>query len=158
MSAPVDAETFKAAMRRFASGVTVVTTVRDGSPIGFTATAFTSVSAEPPMVLICVNRSSRSHPLIARAGFFCVNLLAFEQLPLGAHFSSHAAKSFEGVPYHAARSGAPVLDGALAFFDCELSEEHTAGTHTIFLGTVIACGQREGRPLGYLNGGYRDFG
>jgi flavin reductase (DIM6/NTAB) family NADH-FMN oxidoreductase RutF len=155
--APVDAAAFKAAMRRFASGVTIVTTVLEGKPKGFTATAFSSVSAEPPMVLICVSRSARSHPIISAAGHFCVNVLAVAQEPLAVAFSTRNGDPFVDVAYRSAITGSPLFEGSLAFFDCELTEEHTAGTHTIFLGTVVACGSGAGSPLGYYAGGYQDL-
>jgi len=146
-------------MRRFPTGVTVVTTIVDGTPKGFTANAFSSVSADPPMVLICVNRQARSHPLISRAGHFCVNLLRLDQQSIAQSFASHEpVNPFDSLAYGAAKTGSPVLEGTLAFLDCELAEEHTAGTHTVFIGTVLACGVRDGAPLGYFNASYRDFG
>jgi flavin reductase (DIM6/NTAB) family NADH-FMN oxidoreductase RutF len=155
---PAEAEAFKAAMRRFATGVTVVTTMLEGKPKGFTATAFCSVSAEPPMVLVCVNRRARSHPIIAQAGYFCVNVLAREQEEIAVRFSSRTEDPFAGLAHHTATTGAPALDDSLAFFDCALSEELSVETHTIFVGRVIACGNREGAPLGYYDGAYRNFG
>ena len=137
----------------------MVTTTLDGIPKGFTANAFASVSTQPPAVLICVNRGSRTHPLISQAGKFCVNLLRLEQDDLAARFATPGGDDpFTDLAYSVAATGAPVLDEALAFFDCDLTEEHSAGTHTIFLGGVVACGARDGAPLGYFNGDYRDFG
>ena len=152
-------DAFRATMRRFPTGVTVVTTLLDGRPKGFTATAFSSVSVEPPMVLICVNRQARTHPLISQAGRFCVNVLRLEQRPLAERFASKAiADPFAGVEVRTAATGSPVLGGTLAFLDCELAEEYSAGTHTIFLGNVLECGSADGAPLGYFNAAYRDFG
>ena len=146
-------------MRRFATGVAIVTTSHEGRIHGFTVNAFASVSAEPPTVLICVNRSARAHPLIAQAGHFCVNVLGVEQQELAKRFAGGEPRSrFEGVSYHAGPSGSPVLEGTLAHFDCALGEELTASTHTIFLGTVLEAGAREGAPLGYFNRDYHDFG
>jgi flavin reductase (DIM6/NTAB) family NADH-FMN oxidoreductase RutF len=154
---PVDTQTFKTAMRRFVTGVTVVTTMFEGKPKGFTATSFCSVSADPPMVLVCVNRLARSHPIIAQAGCFCVNVLTHEQETLSIRFSSHADDPFDGIAYHRESTGSPVLDGSLAFFDCELNAELSQATHTIFVGKVIACASGDGTPLGYFDGKYRDF-
>lgn len=149
---------FRAVMRRVPTGVTIVTTVVDGKPKGFTANAFASVSAAPPMILICVNRQARSHPLIAAAGHFCVNVLRLDQRELAERFASHANDDpFADVAYRIDRSGSPVFDDALAYLDCELSAEHAAGTHTIFIGNVLGCAARDGSPLGYFNGSYRDF-
>jgi len=151
---------FRDAMRRFPTGVTIVTTLTDGVPYGFTANAFTSVSADPPVVLVCVNRDASAHPMIARSSIFCVNILAIGQEKIAKLFADHARRTdrFEGLATRRAATGAPVIDGCLAYVDCRLAEEHTAGTHTVFLGEVLDTGFIDGRPLGYLNAGYRDFG
>ncbi len=150
---------FRSVMRRFPSGVTVVTTIFEGRPKGFTASAFTSVSAEPPMVLVCVNRQARSHPMISGAGKFCVNVLRREQQSLAERFALRGGDDpFATVEYVTASTGAPIVADALAYFDCELAEEHPAGTHTVFIGRVLACEGSDGVPLGYFDGAYRDFG
>jgi flavin reductase (DIM6/NTAB) family NADH-FMN oxidoreductase RutF len=158
-SVPVSPDDFKAAMRRFATGVTIVTTVgADGHVHGFTANAFASVTADPPMLLICVNRSAQSHPLISEAGKFCVNILSLEQREVADRFARSGIEDrFGQLKWQAGETGSPILEGSLAHFDCTLAEEHTAGTHTIFVGTVVKCGFAEGTPLGYFNGSYRDF-
>jgi flavin reductase (DIM6/NTAB) family NADH-FMN oxidoreductase RutF len=149
---------FREVMRRFPTGVTVVTTVVNGSPKGFTANAFSSVSAEPPMVLVCVNRRARTHPLIAAAGHFCVNILRLEQRAVAERFASReGGDPFASLAYGSARTGSPVIENTLGYLDCELAEEHSAGTHTIFLGTVLACAGFAGSPLGYFDATYRDF-
>lgn len=149
---------FRAVMRRFPTGVTVVTTIVEGTPKGFTANAFSSVSADPPMVLVCVNRQARSHPLIAAAGHFCVNILRLEQQTIAERFATHRGDDpFAGLALETAQTGSPVLPDSLGYLDCELAEEHSAGTHTIFLGTVLACAANDGSPLGYFNASYRDF-
>ena len=147
-------------MRRFPTGVTIVTTIDDGTPYGFTANAFASVSAEPPMVLVCVNREASAHPIISRSSIFCVNILSSTQTAIAKQFADKARRTerFSGVPTHAAVTGAPVIDGSLAYVDCRLSEEHTAGTHTVFIGEVVDCGASAGSPLGYFDADYRDFG
>jgi flavin reductase (DIM6/NTAB) family NADH-FMN oxidoreductase RutF len=151
---------FRAVMRRFPTGVTIVTTLGDdGKPKGFTANAFASVSLEPPMVLVCVNRLARSHPMIALSEKFCVNILTLEQEEWAVRFALRdRGDPFEHLAYHPGSTGSPIIDGALGYLDCELAEEHSAGTHTIFLGNVIGCGYRDGVPLGYFDAGYRDFG
>lgn len=156
---PVSPNDYKAAMRRFATGVTIVTSVGDDGRVhGFTANAFASVTADPPMLLICVNRSAQSHPLISAAGRFCVNILTLDQQAVAERFAKSGVEDrFEGLVWHAGTTGSPVIDGSLAYFDCTLAEEHSAGTHTIFLGTVVECGSNDGTPLGYFDGSYRDF-
>lgn len=157
---PVSSEAFKAAMRRFATGVAIVTTTAtDGRIHGFTANAFASVTAEPPTVLICVNRSATAHPLISSAGRFCVNILASDQQSLAERFAGGEPRQrFEGVDYRVGPSGSPILADTLAYVDCTLGEELTSGTHTIFLGNVIEAGEHAGSPLGYYDRTYRNFG
>jgi flavin reductase (DIM6/NTAB) family NADH-FMN oxidoreductase RutF len=146
-------------MRRFPTGVTIVTTTFDGHPKGFTANAVASVSAEPPLVLVCVSRQARTHPVIALSGRFCVNLLRVDQEPLARRFATRDdADPFAGLAYHADRTGSPIIDGALAYLDCELAQQYSAGTHTILIGAVVGCAAGSGAPLGYFDGAYRDFG
>ncbi len=151
-------EDFRAAMRRFATGVAIVTTTHDEHVHGFTVNAFASVSAEPPTVLVCVNRGALAHPLIARSQCFCVNVLALEQRELARRFAGEPRSRFEGVPYRRGATGSPIIEGTLAHLDCRVDEELTASTHTIFLGRVLEAGWRDGAPLGYFDRDYRDFG
>ena len=146
-------------MRHFPTGVTVVTSLREGEPRGVTVSAFASVSAEPPMVLICINREARSYLFISSSKIFCVNFLSGDQRDLAERFSGKLReRQFEGVPYEVDATGAAVLSGAVAHLDCEVVEEHRAGSHSIFIGRVLACASRAGSPLGYYNGGFHDFG
>jgi flavin reductase len=152
------ASAFKAVMRHHPAGVTVVTSVHEGEMRGITLSAFTSVSADPPTVLICVNRDARSYLYIASARAFCVNLLSADQHELAQRFSrGMRERQFEGIGYTSAVTGAPVLDGSVGYFDCEVTHEHHAGSHSIFLGHVRACQAREGRPLAYYDGAFYDF-
>lgn len=152
-------DAFREAMRRFPSGVAVVTSVRDGEPRGMTLTAFCSVSADPPTVLVCVNREARSYLYIATSRVFCANFLSGDQRELAERFSGKIREhQFEGVAYSPGRTGAPLLDGAIAHVECEVVQEHHAGSHSIFIGTVVAAESRSGSPLGYFNGGFHDFG
>jgi len=152
------AQAFKEVMRRFASGVTVVTSLKEGQPRGVTVTAFTSVSAEPPMVLVCVNREARTYLYISTSKIFCVNILASSQRALAERFSARIREhQFEGIPYTIDATGAAVLEGTLAHLDCQVIDEHQAGSHSIFIGRVISCAARPGSPLGYFDGSFRDF-
>jgi flavin reductase (DIM6/NTAB) family NADH-FMN oxidoreductase RutF len=154
-----DAEAFKQAMRHVPTGVTVVTTLKDGEPRGITVNAFASVSADPPALLICVNREARSYLFIAASGLFCVNVLAGEQRHLAEHFAGKVReRQFDSVEYAVDATGAPVLRGSIAHFDCRLEEEHHVGSHSIMIGRVLSCAARPGSPLGYFNGGFHDFG
>jgi len=146
-------------MRRFATGVTIVTT-RNGDVIhGFTVNAFASVTADPPTVLVCVNKTSRAHPLIAQSSSFCVNILGLEQQTLAEQFmTAEPHERFNNVTHRAGPSGSPILDDVLAYVDCAVEQEITSGTHTIFIGRVLESGERAGAPLGYYDRAYRDFG
>jgi flavin reductase (DIM6/NTAB) family NADH-FMN oxidoreductase RutF len=158
VSAPSSAD-FKAVMRHFPTGVTVVTSVREGEPRGLTVSAFASVSADPPLVLICINREARSYLYISSSKVFCVNVLAGDQRHLAERFSGRIReKQFEGVDYDVDVTGAPVLRGTVAHLECEVTEEHHAGSHSIFIGRVLSARSRSGSPLGYYNGEFHDFG
>jgi flavin reductase (DIM6/NTAB) family NADH-FMN oxidoreductase RutF len=150
---------FKHAMRHVPTGVTVVTTLKEGEPRGITVNAFASVSLEPPSLLICINREARSYLFISSSRVFCVNVLAGDQRRLAEHFSGKVReRQFAEIGYSVDSTGAPVLAGAIAHFDCELSHEYQMGSHSILIGRVLSCGARAGSPLGYFNGGFHDFG
>jgi flavin reductase (DIM6/NTAB) family NADH-FMN oxidoreductase RutF len=146
-------------MRHFPTGVTVVTSVREGEPRGVTVSSFASVSVEPPLVLICINREARSYLYISTSKVFCVNILAGDQRDLAQRFAGKMReRQFEGVEYSLGTTGTPVLAGSVAHLDCRVQEEHHAGSHSIFIGAVVACTSRAGSPLGYYNGDFHDFG
>jgi flavin reductase (DIM6/NTAB) family NADH-FMN oxidoreductase RutF len=152
-------ESFRAAMRRVPTGVTVVTTLKEGEPRGITVNAFASVSLDPPSLLICINREARSYLFISSSKIFCVNVLAGDQRRLAEHFSGKVReRQFAEVAYSVDATGAPVLAGTIAHFDCELTHEYHVGSHSIMLGRVLSCSARGGSPLGYFNGGFHDFG
>src|SRR5579884_1230316 len=131
MSRPSPAE-FKAVMRHFPTGVTVVTSVREGEPRGVTVSAFASVSADPPLVLICVNREARSYLYISSSKVFCVNILAGDQRHLAERFAGKLRDhQFDGVEFGVDVTGAAVLAGTVGHLDCEVAEEHHAGSHSI---------------------------
>ncbi|MGZ3547071.1 MAG: flavin reductase family protein [Vulcanimicrobiaceae bacterium] len=146
-------------MRHYPTGVCVVTSLRDGEPRGVTVNAFASVSASPPTVLICINREARSYLYISTSKIFCVNILRGDQRELAERFSGkRRERQFEGVAYDVDQTGAAVLRGTLAHLDCEVTTEHHAGSHSIFIGRVLSCASRPGSPLGYFNGDFHDFG
>lgn len=158
----IDAEAFKIGMRRLAAGVTIVTAMHDGARNGLTATAVTSLSADPPHVLVCVNRSTTAHDLIHRGAALCVNLLAQEHRALAARFAGmdgiHGPERFDIGEWTSLVTGSPVLADALAAFDCVVAETVDSATHTIFIGRVVAIRAREdGRPLVYEAGRFGTF-
>jgi flavin reductase (DIM6/NTAB) family NADH-FMN oxidoreductase RutF len=153
------AAAFRQAMRHIPTGVTVVTTLKEGEPRGITVNSFASVSLDPPSLLICVNREARSYLFISSSRIFCVNVLAGEQRRLAEHFSGKVReRQFDEIEYAIDSTGAPVLAGTLAHFDCELVAEHHVGSHSILIGRVLSCSARPGTPLGYFNAGFHDFG
>jgi len=151
-SRPTD---FRSVLGQFPSGVTVITALDGQEPVGFTCQAFTSLSLDPPMISFAVSRSSGTRPRIVAAGRFCINILAFDQRGLCARFAAADIDRFQGVDWRPAPGGSPVLDGAVAWIDCEVAAEYPAGDHTIVLGAVkeLAC-QREAAPLVYHRGQY----
>jgi len=138
----VDPPTFREAMAHWASGVTVVT-VRLGDAIhGMTATSFSSVSIEPPLVLVCVLRSSRTHDIIARTGRFAINILGAEQRALAEQFAGRRPPDDQvdtQLAWQTGRYGAPLIQGATAHVECLVDTTYEAGTHTIVVGRVQAA-------------------
>ena len=150
---------FTNAMRRAVSGVSIVTTRGEFGRFGLTVSSMTSVSAEPPMLLVCVNKSSIAHDAIARNGRFAINVLTARQQNLAASFAGNdqngPAYDFSGDQWTVTSSGLPQLVNPAAFFECELDTAVAAGTHSIFIGRVTnACGAEE-TPLAYSN---REYG
>ena len=143
----------------FASGVTVVTTAHEGQLRGVTVSAFASVSLNPPLVMICLANESESKDWIAESSVFAVNILSDEQEFLSERFAARAPivnTRFDGVPYHTAITGSPILAGSLAWYDCRVEALHDGGDHTIFIGRVEALGfGAEGKqPLLYFANRY----
>ena len=156
----IDKALFRQVMGRFATGVAVVTTREpDDTLHGLTINSFTSVSLEPPLVLVCIDRRARSHDFIAQSGIFAVNILSEQQELLSERFSARAplvSRHFEGVPYRLAATGSPILEGSLAWLDCRVWATYDGGDHTIFVGQVEALGLGEdGPPLLYFQSAYR---
>ena len=151
----MNAPEFKQLMRAVASGVSVVTTSHGGIPHGMTATAFSSVSADPPTVLIVLNKGTRTHPLISASRHFVVNMLRDDQSALGTRFAGKIDDQFSNIEYRAGELGAPILAGVVSYFECETVSEVDAGTHTIFLGRVVAGAANEASPLMYHDGRYK---
>ena len=150
-----EADQFKSTMRKLAAGVTVITTSHQGALHGMTATAICSVSADPPTVLIVVNRTTRTHPNIEGAGFFAVNILAKGQRSLAEKFGRKLANQFDGVEYvRGERTPSPIMFGVAASLECELVKMVDVGTHTIFVGRVVHSRASESEPLAYCEGRY----
>jgi flavin reductase len=151
-----DIELFKRGMRRLAAGVSIITTAERGERHGLVATSVCSVSVDPPVLLVCVNRAATSHAAIRRAGFFCVNLLGEQDDDLARRFSTPVDRErrFSDRDWVRLVTGAPALPDALASFDCDVIESVDVQSHTIFIGAVkaIELWQQEIVPLVYLDG------
>ncbi len=151
-------DSFSLTMSRFAAAVTIVTVRFCDEIHGMTATAVCSVSRIPPLLLVCVAKSTRTHELIERSRIFAVNLLHHEQREMAERFagrSSHEPDRFLNVLYGHAITGAPILDDGLGYYDCEVVSAYCGGDHTIFVGQVVASGRGcVGRPLIYHEGSY----
>lgn len=150
---------FRAVMSRFATGVTVMTCDLDGEPHGMTANAVSSVSLDPLLALVCVGHDTEMRRWVREAGAFALSILPAEAQTLSNHFADASRPSgtaqFEAVRTHVARTGAPLLEGALAWVDCEVWKIHDGGDHDIVVGEVVACDVGPDAPaLGYYRSGY----
>lgn len=156
----VDAEVFRQGLRRWASGVTVVTAKSGDEQHGMTVSAFSSVSADPPLVLICANRASRTNGVIRQGGRFTVNVLAADQQDVSSVFASSKLEEsrFERVGWRAGESGVPLIEGALVNLECRVESSHDHGSHTVYIGYVEVAHVADKQPLLYYNGAYRDVG
>src|SRR2546428_4515192 len=144
------------AMGRFATGVTLITTRLRGELHGMTANAVTSLSLDPMLVLVCVDKTADTHDILSKAGVFAVNILNKDQADISNRF---AKKEFDGahglddLPHGFATTGAPIIEGALAYLDCRTITEHHGGDHTIFIGEVAAAGElSDHAPPGFYPG------
>lgn len=154
----VSPEEFRNSLSRFASGVTVVTT-RDaaGTLHGLTVSAFASVSLDPPMVLICIEKATYSHDAFVESGIFAVNMLAAEQQALSDHFASPLEDKFEGVKITMSEHDLPHLEGSLCSLDCTVKQSYDGGDHTIFVAEIDRTTLGEGDPLVYFRSSYRNL-
>ncbi|MCU1288287.1 MAG: flavin reductase domain protein FMN-binding [Acidobacteria bacterium] len=152
----ISKEEFRRALSRFASGVTVVTTKdNDGKLFGITVSAFCSVSLEPPLVLICIEKSAGSHHAFEQSRAFVVNILGENQQTISNHFASHSDDKFSGISYRSGIENLPVLEDALTNLECRLRYSHEGGDHTIYVGEIEKATINDGNPLLYFQGNYQ---
>lgn len=155
---PVAGETFRHVMGHFASGVAVVTGMDGaGNPVGVTASAVTSVSLEPPMLLVCLNSRLYTCDVLGETGHFGVNILASGQDALARRFAHGRGDRFSGLRIRQGRLGSPLLDGALARLDCRVVSAAEGGTHRVFFAEVVQAAAGEGTPLTYYRGRFGAF-
>jgi flavin reductase (DIM6/NTAB) family NADH-FMN oxidoreductase RutF/DNA-binding GntR family transcriptional regulator len=147
-----DPELFRDVVGRFASGVTVVTTSHAGVDFGMTASAMCSLSLEPPMVLVCVNRRVPTREAVSSSGVFAVNILDEDQAETATRFATPQEDKFAGVALTRGALDCPLLDGALAWLECRVVEEVAGGSHSVFFGEVQHAEGHDGKPLAYFRG------
>jgi 3-hydroxy-9,10-secoandrosta-1,3,5(10)-triene-9,17-dione monooxygenase reductase component len=146
---------FRRVLGGFASGITVVTALVDGTPVGMTCQSFFSLSLEPPLIAFSPSRASASYPSIRRSGSFCVNILEAGQEDVCNQFARTGTDKWRGVTWRPGRTGSPIIDGVLASIDCTLERELETGDHYLTIGRVVALQSHPGRhPLLYFNGAY----
>lgn len=153
-----DVRDFRRALGAFLTGVTVVTTLTDTeTPIGFTANSFTSVSLEPPLVLVCIARTLSNFDVFKETSSFAISILSETQKDVSSIFSARNVDRFSSVSWHRAASGMPIMSNASAWFDCEMHDRVEAGDHLILIGRVKSYSHTASRPLGYCRGAYVSF-
>lgn len=155
------AQLFKAGMRKFASGVCLITSFHNGKRVGLIATAVNSVSMDPPTLLICVNRTASAFDAISEAGHFCVNVLTVDNLDLAGQFSNSDRRHerFQNGGWAEMETGSPALEEALVSFDCKIVQQIPYHSHTIFLGEVkgVKVVEEGCSPLLYLDRQFRNI-
>jgi flavin reductase (DIM6/NTAB) family NADH-FMN oxidoreductase RutF len=154
---PIDDARFRLAMSHFASGVTIVTTVHEGKPFGMTVASFASLSLHPPLVLICIENSVKTHDALSAAGKFGVSILGSDQSEISSKFASRSDDKFSGVDIVNGELDIPLIANALTSIECRLHQQLPGGDHTIFVGEVVDVHTREGDPLLYFRSGYREM-
>ncbi|MEU5266209.1 flavin reductase family protein [Amycolatopsis sp. NPDC021455] len=156
MSSVVESVALRRVLGNFATGVTVVATDTATGPAGLVVNSFSSVSLDPPLVLFCIARNSRTWPRIAESGHFAISFLGDDQERVARRFCLRDVDRFAGEDLLTVVTGAPVLAAACAYVDCVLDEVHDAGDHHIVVGAVVAAAELRRRgPLLFVRGSYR---
>lgn len=156
---PISQDEFRAALSRFASGITVVTTRDAGGKLhGITVSAFCSVSLEPPLILICIEKATGSHYAFGESGVFAVNILAADQEAISEHFATQSEEKFGEIGCSTGDLGLPLINGCLASLECSVKNIFDSGDHSLILGQVekAAIGN-DPLPLIYFRGEYKTF-
>ena len=158
----IEASVYRGIIGQFATGVTVITTGVNGWLHGMTANAITSVSLDPLLLLVCVDKEAHTHDHLSHAGTFTVSILAEDQQDVSQTFAASNKPEegrLQGVGYHLGENGAPIIDGCLASIQCEVTERTDAGDHTVFFGRVLdATAERDAPPLLFYQGKYKKLG
>ena len=151
----LDSRELRSAFSKFPTGVTIVTTREtNGIPRGFTANSFTSVSLDPPLLLVCIDKRAASLPVFLESGGFAINILGQNQKETSGLFATQRADKFDITNWHDSKMGLPLIEDAVAWFECVYEQHVDAGDHIILIGRVNEFSYRDGMPLGYVGGGY----
>jgi flavin reductase (DIM6/NTAB) family NADH-FMN oxidoreductase RutF len=157
-SEPIDPWLYRRTCAQFTTGITVVTTLDgDGHPHGMTVNSFSSVSLDPPLVLVSIDLRNAILGHFISSSWFAINILAEHQEDLSRRFSSSSENRFLGLAWHPGVSGVPLLDGVLAHLECSVVRTFEAGDHTLLIGEVRRAAHGEGRPLVFFDSGYRNL-
>ena len=152
-----DQARFREALGHFATGITIVTATDDGEPVGFSCQSFAALSLDPPMVILAPAKSSTSWPRIARAGSFCVNIMAEDQEAVCRAFAGSGGDKFDGVEWSPGITGSPLIDGSLATVECTLGAIYEGGDHELVTGHVVDMEIGKGSPLIFYRSGFGRF-
>lgn len=151
----IDPRELRNVMGHFATGVTVITTTdKEGKPFGLTANAFTSLSLNPPLVLVCVDKTVDCYPCFEQSKVFVVNILTEAQEHLSRRFATKGIDKFAEVAYHTGECGAPVLEDTMGYIECRIVNAYEGGDHTIYIGEILKATASGDRPLLFFKGKY----
>ena len=151
----IDSREIRNVMGHFATGVAVVTTKDNaGLPFGLTVNAFTSLSLNPPLVAVCIDKAAQCYSCFHESKVFAVNVLSEEQEELSRRFASKGIDKFQEIKWHRGKNDIPLLDGAIGYIECKVANIYEGGDHTIFLGEIVCVSATEDRPLLFFKGKY----
>ena len=151
----MDLQELRSVMGHFATGVTVITTMdKAGTPFGLTANAFTSLSLNPPLILVCIDKGVQCYSCFEESKIFAVNLLNEDQEELSRRFATKGIEKFAGIEWHKGRHGVALLDGAIGYIECKVARSYEGGDHTIYVGEIVNAAASGDRPLIFFKGKY----
>ncbi len=151
----LDPRDIRNVMGHFATGVTVITTKdKTEKPFGLTVNSFTSLSLNPPLVVVCIDRTVDCYPCFEESKLFAVNILSEEQEELSRRFATKGIEKFEGIKWHRGKNSVPLLDGTLGALECNVAQSYEGGDHTIYLGEIVTATAFGDRPLLFFKGKY----
>lgn len=155
----INPDVFRNVLGHFPTGVTAVTAMSPDGPVGMAIGSFTSVSLDPPLVAFLPTKDSTTYQQIAAAGSFCVNVMGHSQLEVCGVMASRRDDKFEGVSWRPGPTGSPIIEGSVAYIDCEIHAIHDGGDHDIVVGRVVELDvMDDAAPLLFFKGGYGTFG